>query len=100
LPLAFYEPAEAIGDSLLAGVAAVQVDQCGPRAAMTHPVHQLTQRGSGYRTGRERFTNHAEWVSVTADGWWHLPSSLRFFVAFAASSWPLMQRDWMQHPGI
>ncbi len=51
LKLAFYEPAQAIGDSPLTGVAAVQVDQRGPRAAMPHPVHQLTQRGPGYRTG-------------------------------------------------
>ena len=51
-------------------------------------------------TGRERFTNHAEWVSVTTGRWWHLPSSLRFFVAFAASCLRLMQPEWAQHPGI
>ena len=37
---------------------------------------------AGFPTGRERFTNHAEWVSVTTGRWWHLPSSLRFFVSF------------------
>jgi hypothetical protein len=30
----------------------VQVDQRGRRAAVTHPVHQLTQQGPGYRRQR------------------------------------------------
>jgi hypothetical protein len=59
LQLALYEPAEAISDNPLAGIAAVQVDQRGPRAAMTHPVHQLTQRGPCYR---QRVTGVAQVV--------------------------------------
>jgi len=50
-------------------------------------------------TGRERFTNHAEWVSVLTSRWWRLPSSLRFFVASAASLRALMQQEWMPHRG-
>jgi hypothetical protein len=51
------------------------------------------------QTGRERITNPAEWVSVTTGRYWHLPSSLRFFVSFAASYVRLMQPEWMQHAG-
>ena len=53
-----------------------------------------------FATGRERFTNRAEWVSVTTGRRWHLPSSLRFLVAFVASCLHLMQREWTQHPRI
>jgi hypothetical protein len=51
-------------------------------------------------TGRERFTNHAEWVSVTTGRWWHLPSSLRFLVSFTSILLRLMQPEWTQHPDI
>jgi len=52
--LALYEPVQAIGNRPLASITAVQIDQRGPRTAMTHPVHQLTQRGPCYR--RQRVT--------------------------------------------
>jgi hypothetical protein len=47
--LTFYELAQAIGDCPLAGVAAVQVDQRGPWAAVAHAVHQFAERGPGRR---------------------------------------------------
>ena len=50
LQLTLYELAQAIGDSPLTGITAVQVDQRGPRAAMPHPIHQLAQRGPCYLT--------------------------------------------------
>jgi len=49
LQLAFYELTQTIGDHPLASIAAVQVDQRGPGAAMAHPVHQLAERGPGHR---------------------------------------------------
>jgi hypothetical protein len=49
-----------------------------PRAAVAHPIHQLTQRGPSRRTGGEQFTNTAEYLSLTSGRRWHLSSSLRF----------------------
>jgi hypothetical protein len=34
------------------------------------------------QTGTERFSNHAEWVSVTTSRWGHLLLSLRFPLVF------------------
>jgi hypothetical protein len=39
---AFYQPVQAIGNRPLAGIAAMQVDQRGPWAAMAHSVHQFS----------------------------------------------------------
>jgi hypothetical protein len=72
----------------------------GPRIGVRGCFLHVAQRYPGVQTGRERFTSHAEWVSVMTGRWWHLPSSLRFFVAFAASCLRLVQPEWTQHPGI
>ena len=53
-----------------------------------HPVHE---------TGNERFTNHAEFLSSTNGQLRHLSSSLRFFVAAAASCDRQMQQIWVHH---
>jgi hypothetical protein len=37
----------------------------GPRVSMRGGLLHIAQRHPGIETGRERFTNHAEWVSVT-----------------------------------
>jgi hypothetical protein len=62
LQLTLYKPAQAIGNSPLARIAAVQVDQRSPRAAVAHPVHQLTQRGPS--RSRERVSSVAEIVEM------------------------------------
>jgi hypothetical protein len=38
----------------------------------------IAQRDPGIETGRERFTNPAEYLSLTSGREWHPSSSLRF----------------------
>ena len=82
-----------IGGMPVQAAAGPVVPHCGPRIGMGGSLLDIAQRDPGIETGRERFTNHAEWVSVTTSRWWHLPSSLRFFVAFTARFLRLMQRE-------
>src|SRR2546429_5268876 len=91
---------DGVGGVAVQAVAGVVVAAGRAAIFVAGVVLHVAQGGVGVQTGRERFTNHAEWVSVTAGRWWHLPSSLRFFVALAATCWTLMQREWTQHPGI
>jgi hypothetical protein len=60
--LALYEPVQAIGNRLLASVAAVQIYQLGTWAAVAHTVYQLTQRSPGRR--REGVASMAKVVEV------------------------------------
>ena len=48
-------------------------------------------------TGREHCSNPANRPARGTDGLWHLPSSLRFSVVFAASCWYLLQPNWLHH---
>jgi hypothetical protein len=78
---------------------AIQVNG-GRDGLMAEPAGHLGDRNAFGKTGRERFTNHAEWAGVTTGRWRHLPSSLRFSVSSVTACLRLMQQDWAQHPAI
>ena len=48
-------------------------------------------------TGRERFTNPAEYLSLTSGREWHPSSSLRFSLRLPHHAGHWMQQKWLQH---
>jgi hypothetical protein len=71
----------------------VVVAHGGARVGVAGGDLDVAEVDASIQTGRERFTNHAEWVSVTTGRWWHLSSSLQFFVSFTARFLHLMQPE-------
>jgi hypothetical protein len=89
------ELAERVRDLVLALVAAVQVDERGPLAVVTHPVHQLTEAGPGIGAATGLYQGRVSYIingkyQVTslkslagiADGL-HMPGSARATLGLA-----------------
>jgi len=57
----------------------------------------IPQNHSGIQTGRERFTNPAEYLSLTSGREWHPSSSLRFSLHLPHHAGNWMQQKWLQH---
>jgi hypothetical protein len=52
------------------------IPHCGSRVSVGGGLLHVTERHTGIETGRERITNHAEYLSAPDGEMAHLPSSL------------------------